>query len=69
MSKNHFMRMLPKTYTYLTQEMSHNVFFQHQNTVAENTLGNLMALFSGSFSEINQDLNISPEFDKYGISF
>ena len=65
MSKNHLMRMFPKTYAYLTKEMSHNVFFQHHNSVAENTLGNLLALFSGCFSEINQDLDIAPEFDKY----
>jgi hypothetical protein len=57
--------MFPKTFTYLTQEMSHNVFFQHHNSVAENTLGNLLALFSGCISEVNQDLNISSEFDKY----
>lgn len=65
LSMNHMKRMFPKTFAYLTQEMSHNAFFEHHNSVAENTLGNLLALFSGVFSEENQDLNITNEFNSY----
>ncbi len=64
-SYNHFRRMFPKTFEYLNEKLEHNHFFEHHHSVAENTLGNLISLFSGVISEQNQDLNVTHEFDQY----
>ncbi len=64
-SLNHFKRMFPKTFEYLSKNLTHNTIFEHHHSVAENTLGNLISLFSGVISEKNQDLDVTPEFDEY----
>lgn len=64
-SLNQMKRMFPKTFKYLSEQLEHNVVFEHYHSVAENTFGNLIALFSGVSTESNQDLNITPEIDKY----
>lgn len=64
-SYNHFRRMFPETFEYLNEKLEHNHFFEHHHSVAENTLGNLISLFSGVISEQNQDLNVTHEFDQY----
>ena len=65
LSLNHFKRVMPITYKYLTTSLENNVFFTGMNRVGENTLPNLVAMMSGIFMTDIPGINVTSEFEMY----
>lgn len=65
MAKNHFRRIFPITYKYLTEELSNNIFYENFNKIGENTYPNVVPMLTGLVIDSNQENNISYELSYY----
>jgi hypothetical protein len=64
-SKNQLERSFPLTFKYLKNELENNIFFDHFNTVGENTFPNMVPFFSGINPLNVPELQLRSEMDFY----
>ena len=66
MSSNHFKRIFPLTYDYLSRDLDNNLIFEHLNSVGSNTYPNMLALLCGIVEESCPELGVPiGEIDSY----
>lgn len=61
----HLKRTFPKTYSYISQNLSDNLVFENMNIVGENTFANILPFFSGVAKEESLELNLTDETQFY----
>jgi hypothetical protein len=64
-AKNHFRRIFPITYKYLTQDLYENIFYERFNKIGENAYPNFLPAFTGLVVDSYKELNISNELSFY----
>ncbi len=64
-AKNHFKRIFPTTYKYLTEELPDNIFYERFNKIGENAYPNIVPMFTGLVIDSNKELNITNELNVY----
>ena len=65
LSYQHFQRVMPITFNYLTKSLENNIMFNSMNRVGENTFPNLAAILSGIFITDIPSINVTSEFQMY----
>ena len=65
LSYQHFQRIMPITFNFLTKSLKNNVIFTSMNRVGENTHPNILAMLSGIFITDIPSINITSEFSLY----
>ena len=65
LSYQHFQRVMPITFKYLSKSLENNVMFTSMNRVGENTHPNILAMLSGIFITDIPSLNVTSEFSIY----
>ena len=65
LSYQHFQRVMPITFKYLSKSLENNVMFTSMNRVGENTHPNVWALLSGIFISKIDSINMTSEYPRY----
>ena len=64
-SHKHFERIFPSTFKFLKEELENNLIYDNFNSVAENTLPNLIPLLTGIIAENLTDSGLANEISDY----
>lgn len=62
---NHFKRIFPVTYRFLTSSLTNNIFYERYNKIGENTYPNIVPSLTGLVIDSNIEYNISNEIRFY----
>ena len=58
---NHFRRIFPVTYKYLTEQFEQNVFYERYNKIGENTYPNIVPTLTGLVIDSHTEYNLNYE--------
>ncbi len=65
LSYQHFQRVLPQTFHYLSNILENNIMFTSVNRVGENTHPNLIGMLTGIYISDIPSINVTSEFPDY----
>jgi len=65
LSKNHFKRVFPLTFDFLSNRLQNNIIYEQFSSVGQNTYPNLISMFTGIIEENIESLKIESEIGAY----